>query len=161
MWVAHGGGCPHMTCTCGADFCYDCGHRYKTLGIVSHKKYKTIPFISCPKMWKSKPKRIATHAAVGTSIVIFSVPVFALVAPIAAVVVPSVMIAKAFKKRRRRRRFERQRQLMVAHESIDPLQQRILVDELDFQSGQPIRRFNLSEHDVNINSDEEQSELVF
>ena len=63
-----------MTCPCGAEFCYLCGRGYtKKFAILQaiHTGSKMVPFVTCPKLWKSTPKRIATHTAVTFGIITF------------------------------------------------------------------------------------------
>ena len=32
IWVEKNEGCMHMTCTCGYEFCYNCGKKYPNCG---------------------------------------------------------------------------------------------------------------------------------
>ena len=90
-----------MTCVCGTDFCYDCGNRYQnfifTFGHLRNRNFRLIPFISCPKLWKSKAKRIAAHTAISTGVVAVGV----LLAPLALVAVPTYFVTKVIRRRHR------------------------------------------------------------
>ena len=84
IMVSHSGGCPHMKCPCGAEFCYLCGQRYFNFPFLrSHSSPKILPLISCSKKWKNKRTRIAVHSAVSLGLVTVGLPLMLALSPIA------------------------------------------------------------------------------
>ena len=88
-----------MTCQCGAEFCYDCGHRFINFGpLYGHlrkKQFKFIPYFSCSKLWKSQTKRIAVHTAISAGIVTLGV----IFSPVVIIGIPSLLVVNAIRRR--------------------------------------------------------------
>ena len=109
--VTHSGGCPHMVCPCGVNFCYSCGQRHIDRPYLrflpGHTGSKLIPLITCPKLWKSQAKRIVVHSMVSFGLIFGVAPLAIATAPVAFPVICAIVLAKRLKRKIRNSKNER------------------------------------------------------
>ena len=74
-----------VECLCGTKFYYCCGREcYSDLLHAESRFSRYVPFISCPKLWKSKSERLFIHTIITLVIILLS-PIAIIALPFAAI----------------------------------------------------------------------------